>query len=180
MSDDSQQAADREAAVDASLLARVAIGDREAFAQLYERTSSRVYALLLNMLGNRAQADDVLQEVYLKAWYSADAFNRSRGKPIAWLITIARNRAIDVLRGQARLASGREDVFDQAYTPPEIEGRLDDCVAGLEDQQRQSIFAAFYHGLTHSEMAARFAEPIGTIKSRVRRGLAALRECLEA
>lgn len=163
------------------LLARIVLRDREAFAQFYELTSPRVYALALKMLGQRGLAADLLQDVYLKVWYGADAYDAGRGEPLAWLITITRHRAIDMLRSKSlREESLQAPLETVTGSADPADKQLDDCVQRLEDQQRQSIFAAFFLGLTHSEIARRFAEPVGTIKSRVRRGLLALRECLES
>ncbi len=163
-----------------ALLARVALGDRASFRELYTRTSPRLLAIAISMLGNRAQAEDLLQDAYVKIWYAADTFDSARGEPMGWLIAIVRNLAIDKLRSTRPHTSGQ--VMDTEIMPAldDNSARLEDCLNGLESQQRQSIFAAFFQGLTHTEIAARFAEPIGTIKSRVRRGLAALKGCMDA
>ncbi|MEM9620026.1 MAG: sigma-70 family RNA polymerase sigma factor [Pseudomonadota bacterium] len=164
---------------DTTLLNKVARGDRSAFQQLYYRTSGRLLAIAITMLGSRTLAEDLLQDAFVKIWYSADNFDAARGEPLAWMITITRNLAIDRLR-QNRLVSNTED-FEASHLPTlkDENQRLADCLQSLESPQRQSIFAAFFQGLTHQEIAARFAEPIGTIKSRVRRGLAALKGCME-
>ena len=165
---------------DAALLSRVALRDRAAFRELYTRTSGRLLAIALSMLGNRAQAEDLLQDAYVKVWYAADTFDSVKGEPIAWLIAIVRNLAIDRLRSAK--PSSSEPIADEQHVPSldDENARLADCLNNLEVQQRQSIFAAFFQGLSHSEIASRFSEPIGTIKSRVRRGLAALKGCMEA
>lgn len=184
----------------AQWLALVALGDRAAFRRFYDATASRVHALGLRMLGDPARAEDLLQDVYLRAWYRATDYHPGKGEPLAWLLTIARNRAIDM----GRSAHNRDLSLDLApepdyspeedYSPdqelhgPEVAGnpggssgggRLRYCIDRLEPGQRQSIFCAFFHGLSHSEIAQRFSEPVGTIKTRIRRGLASLKQCLE-
>lgn len=166
------------------LIDRIKLGDHAAFKSFYEDTSPRIYALGLRMLGSRALADDLVQEVYLRVWYQAQSYHSGRGEPVAWLVTIARNRAIDMSRRATRHKAQPlvEDVASAGQSQDSDAGgrKLDECVNALEPSQRQSVFSAFFEGLTHAEIAARFGEPIGTIKSRIRRGLAALRECLEA
>ena len=173
---DSQQAAD--------LLAQVALHNRGAFRALYEQTSPRLYSVALRMLGNSTQAEDVLQDVYLKVWHAAAAYAAPRGDAIAWMVALTRNRAIDVLRGKAPVSATDEQIgaleSEWRSEPTSSPGRLRECLEALEGGQRQSIFAAFFQGLSHSEIAERFAVPVGTIKSRVRRGLAALKGCLES
>ncbi len=165
---------------EAALLARMALGDRAAFRELYARTSGRLLAIAISMLGNRSQAEDLLQDAYVKVWYAADTFDGSKGQPLGWLIAIVRNLAIDRLRSTA--INHKPAVVETEHTPALADDNqlLQDCLDTLESKQRQSIFAAFFQGLTHYEIAARFAEPIGTIKSRIRRGLAALKGCMEA
>ncbi|MEM7078701.1 MAG: sigma-70 family RNA polymerase sigma factor [Pseudomonadota bacterium] len=164
---------------DAALLARVALGDRGAFQTLYRRTSPRLLAIALSMLQDRTQAEDVLQEAYVKVWYSADMFDAAKGEVVPWMIAIVRHLAIDRLRKTKPPDIDR--MPEDGYSPQlgEDSQRLQECLETLESEQRQSIFAAFFQGLTHHEIAARFEVPIGTIKSRVRRGLKALKGCLE-
>ena len=168
------------------LLARIALGDHQAFKQFYEQTSPRIYALGLRMLGSQAQADDLLQDVYLRVWYNAQGYNAQRGEPVAWLVSIARNRAIDMSRGKADqglpLSSAPEPSTQSAFDNWTGTGgaKLRNCMNELEAAQRQSVFTAFFEGLTHAEIAARFSEPIGTVKSRIRRALIALKACLES
>ena len=162
------------------LLARVALGDRQAYADIYSLTSPKVYALALRMLGEPGLAQDLVQDVYLKVWYAADSYSSTRGEPLTWLISITRNRALDVMRSKDFQTQSLSAEPDDSVGLDAQDEKLGGCIDRLEDQQRQSIFAAFYQGLTHSEIAQAFAEPIGTIKSRVRRGLAALRECLDS
>ncbi len=166
------------------LIGRIKLGDHAAFKSFYDETSPRIYALGLRMLGSKALADDLLQEVYLRVWYQAQSYHSSRGEPLAWLVTIARNRAIDMSRRATRQNAQplAEDLFPAAESAEGDAGarKLNECVNALEPSQRQSVFSAFFEGLTHAEIAARFDEPIGTVKSRIRRGLAALKACLES
>lgn len=178
------------------LLARTALGDRAAFAELYRRTSAHLFGVVLRINRDRGQAEDVLQETYVNVWRAAGGFDAARAQPLTWLTSIARNRAIDSLRrqqAQPRLSSGEqdedEDVYDRAADdqpgPLELLQRVSDaralgaCMEMLSAQQRQSVALAFYDGLSHAEVAARLHEPLGTVKSWVRRGLLALKACLD-
>ena len=166
-------------------LPRIAQGDRQAFKAFYDATAPALYAIGIRMLGSRVRADDLLQDVYLRVWYRAADYHPGRGSARVWLVAIARNRAID-LRRQAfeRGEPLRDDAQELADDTRDVldgdAGRLADCFDQLVEDQRQSLYSAFFGGLSHSEIAARFREPLGTIKSRIRRGLASLRECLDA
>jgi RNA polymerase sigma factor (sigma-70 family) len=184
------------------LLARSGLGDRAAFATLYERTSSHLFAVVLRINRDRAQAEDIQQEVYVNVWRAASSFDAAQSQPLTWLTSIARNRAIDSLRRmqsqpQMRTASpaaeGREsedeDVYDTvadaAPGPLDLLSRAADarslaaCIDKLSATQRQSVALAFFQGLSHAEIAAQLRQPLGTIKSWVRRSLATLKSCLQ-
>ena len=184
------------------LLARSALGDRAAFATLYERTSSHLFAVVLRINRDRAQAEDILQEVYVNVWRAASSFDAAQSQPLTWLTSIARNRAIDSLRriqtqprtrGPSPAAEGREsededvydNVADEAPGPVDLLSRaaearsLAACMDKLSATQRQSVALAFFQGLSHAEVAAQMRQPLGTIKSWVRRSLAALKSCLQ-
>ena len=180
------------------LLARAGLGDRAAFATLYDKTSSHLFAVVLRISRDRAQAEDILQEVYVNVWRAASGFDAAQAQPLTWLTSIARNRAIDSLRRaqtqpQLQTATANDDeetdvydaVADETPGPLEALSRASDaralshCMQGLTAQQRQSVALAFYDGLSHAEVADKMQEPLGTVKSWVRRALMALKTCLE-
>lgn len=182
-----------------ALLARTGLGDRKAFATLYERTSAHLFAVILRIQHDRALAEDLLQEIYVSVWKAAAGFDAARSQPLTWLTGIARNRAIDSLRraqAQPRTESitthddddspdRLDQVADGADGPLELLDRASDaralgeCLQHLSPPQRQSVALAFFDGLTHAEVAERLREPLGTVKSWVRRALNTLRGCLE-
>jgi RNA polymerase sigma-70 factor (ECF subfamily) len=155
------------------------------------QSSSQLLAVVLRILKQHDRAEDVLQEVFVKVWNSAGRYNPQLGTPMAWMMTIARNRAIDHLRrhGRAPLSTQLMDVESRASSDPgplEItldleQGRaLERCLDRLEDGQRSSILLAYLDGYTHQEIAQRLGSPLGTIKSWIRRGQINLKRCLES
>lgn len=166
------------------LLGRAGLGDREAFRRFYEATAGQMFALGIRLLGDRARAEDLLQDVYLRAWYRAADYSPRRGEPLAWLATMARNRAIDMGRSafekSVALDGVAEPLAEASPGDEEGHGKLTRCIGELDEGQRQSVFCAFFEGLSHGEIAGRFREPVGTVKTRIRRGLAALKRCLES
>lgn len=181
-----------------ALLARSGLGDRQAFAALYERTSAHLFAVVLRINRDRAQAEDVLQEVYVNVWRAAQSFDAAQSQPLTWLTSVARNRAIDSLRRKQTEPQTQpapfhddedkdvyDDVPDDAPTPLEMLSRASDaralaqCMDGLSAPQRQSVALAFYDGLSHAEVAEQMRQPLGTVKSWVRRALLALKACLD-
>jgi len=184
----------------AQLLSRSALGDRVAFKQLYEQTSGHLYAVLLRIQRDRSVADDLLQDVFVNVWKAAGNFDAQQSQPLTWLTQIARNKAIDSLRranARPKLASVHHDDDDDDH--PDLDQRLADdgpgpaellerasdarqldlCMAGLSAQQRQSVALAFFDGLSHAEVAERLQQPLGTVKSWVRRALMSLKSCLD-
>jgi len=181
------------------LLARCGLGDRAAFARLYEATSAHLFGVLLRIQRDRASAEDLLQEVYVSVWKAAAGFDAARAQPLTWLTSIARNKAIDSLRraqAQPQLESTTRDDDDdrpdaaEAWAddgpgPLELLGQASDarqlgrCIEHLSPPQRQSVALAFFDGLSHAEVAERLREPLGTVKSWVRRALMSLKTCLE-
>jgi len=178
----------RETALE-DLLAATAKGDREAFHKLYERSSGKLFGVVLRILRNRQMAEDALQDVYLKIWQKADAYSRDKGKPISWMSTIARNRAIDVVRAARSHQTvdepgDEEEIFQlggqsaEGVDAAELES-LRFCLGEMKKDDRRYVMMAYYEGFSRDELADRFEMPVGTIKTRLRRGLIALRACLE-
>ncbi len=173
----------------AALMPGIANGDERAFATLYDRTSRQVYSLVLRIIGNAATAEEVLLDAYTQAWRQRIQYDEKRGTPLAWLITIARSRAIDRLRSM-RGSTERQAALDEAYMHVEatnIAAAVEAREAGdhvrsaldvLPREQREVIELAYYGGMTHSEIAARLNQPLGTVKTRVRLAMIKLREIL--
>lgn len=170
---------------DRELATRVRAGDQEAMAALYDRYSQLVYAVGLRVLADTGAAEDVLQEVFMQLWRNPTRFDASRGSLGAWLAVIARNRAIDALR-KRRYESDIEDIV--VSVEPDLASEADrsraaknvrDVLNGMHPAQRQALEMAFFEGLTHTEIAAKIGEPLGTIKTRIRAGLLALRKALK-
>ena len=180
---------DAAAQADAELLARVASGDRDAFAALYDRFSKPLFSFALRIVGNPADAEDVLQEVFVQLWEKAGQFDPSQGKPFTWSVTMTRNKAIDRLRSsqrrsrlveEATLADPAMDVAETGKVIGTDEAtRIRTAVNTLPADQRQAIEMAFFGGLTHHQIAEKISEPLGTIKARIRRGMLKLRDTLE-
>ncbi|HWH81110.1 MAG TPA: sigma-70 family RNA polymerase sigma factor [Burkholderiaceae bacterium] len=182
------------------LLARAGVGDRAAFATLYSKTSAHLLGVVLRIQRDRGQAEDILQEVYVNIWRAAKSFDAAQSQPLTWLTSVARNRAIDGLRrSQAQPplqtayptaddedADVYDTVADDAPGPLDLLSRASDaralagCMEGLSAQQRQSVALAFFDGLSHAEVAQTMRQPLGTVKSWVRRALMSLKGCLDA
>jgi RNA polymerase sigma-70 factor (ECF subfamily) len=173
---------------DAELLRAVARGDDAALAALYDHYSSILLGLLLRILHNRAEAEDVLQEVFVQVWRRAASFDESRGRGFTWLVTLARSRAIDRLRAldsraraaNASAAEASDTVGDASLDAFRSEQReiMRGALAQLSEDQRRTLLLAYEEGLTQSEIAARLGQPLGTVKTRTRAGLMRLRELL--
>ena len=171
-------------------LGRTGQGDRAAFRRVYEATSAKLLGVTLRILADRQLAEDVLQDTYLTVWRKAETFDPARASPITWLVTIARNRAIDRLRSSAN--QRRSTPIDTAMeiaddTPSAVETielgddvrRLNDCLGQLDDKTGGAIRTAFMDGVTYDALAQRESVPLGTMKSWIRRGLLRLRACLD-
>ena len=176
----------------ASLMQVIAAGDQQALGDLYDITSPRVYGLAVRILGEVAAAEDVVIEVYAQVWSQAGAYDARRGSVLAWLLTRTRSRAIDLLRSRNR-ATERTAPLEQAgelpaETPDPEETSLaaerrrliQQALEGLQPEQRQVIELAYFSGLSHTEIAARLDQPLGTVKTRVRTGMLRLRESLDS
>lgn len=169
------------------LISATAQGDKKAFAQLYENTSSKLFAISLKMLTNRAQAEEVLQDAFVKIWHNASEYNSTKGTVISWMISIVRYRCLDILRynkvrKEELLPDGGESVNQMGDESIEVDydsdSKLVNCIEELEVQQKQVIHLAYYRGLSHTELVKQTSLPLGTIKSWIRRGLQQLQRCL--
>jgi len=164
------------------LVGAIRAGDEQAMEQIYDRYSAIVYSVALRVLGDTAAAEDVLQEVFMQLWRSPDVFDASRGSLPGWLAVIARNRAIDSLRKRRPETDLTEVVVS---VEPDLAGKADwsralekirIALGGMPAPQRSALEMAFFDGLTHTEIAEKTGEPLGTIKTRIRAGLVALRK----
>jgi RNA polymerase sigma-70 factor (ECF subfamily) len=176
---------------DARLIQKIATGDRTAFTTLYDRFSTPLYSLALKMLANQAEAQDLLQEVFLSVWNKAETFRSERGSAFSWVVAQLRNRAIDRIRSRRRrgelLEANAPDLepAGSATTSSaqncEVSERAREVRSAMEqlsEEQRQVLRLAYFEGLTQVEIAEKLEEPLGTIKARAHRGLARLRTIL--
>jgi RNA polymerase sigma-70 factor (ECF subfamily) len=174
---------------DEALLWQVARGDTGAFESIYDRYADAVFGMVLRVLRDRAQAEEVAQEVLVEAWRTASRFDPARGSARAWLLTMARRRAIDRVRSaqaaddrEVRAASGAltpeyDEVSEAVVTRLEAE-EVRGCLGTLTALQRESVELAYYRGYTHSQVSHLLDVPLGTVKTRLRDGLIRLRDCL--
>ncbi len=173
------------------LLSATAQGDRKAFSALYEATSGKLYAVSLQLLQKRDLAEEALQEAYVRIWHNASEYNEQRGSVLAWMISIVRYRALDMLRAaKVRLDyqthESREDSDTAISASPENNlferrdrAKIDDCMDHLEKPQSDAITLAYFRGFTHQEVCHHMSTPLGSVKSWIRRGLERLKKCLE-
>jgi RNA polymerase sigma-70 factor, ECF subfamily len=171
------------------LISRVALGDRAAFNALYAATSAKLFGVCLRVLKNRTDAEDVLQETYVKIWHNAAKYQVSGYSPVTWLVAIARNQAIDRLR--ARKPEGAdltdaEEVADVAHTPEQLAlignetERLRLCLEKLSPGRAEAVKAAYMEGYSYQELADRLGQPLNTVRTWLRRSLISLKECLSS
>ncbi len=171
-----------------ALLVSAGTGNIAAFEDLYQRTSTKLFGICLRIFSDRNDAEDALQDAYITIWNKAASYDPNRASPITWLATVARNRAIDRLRRTGRAGvSPLEDASEIADTAPladaQMLARAEDealigCIETLDPRDASFIRAAFLNGATYGDLAARDALPLGTVKSRIRRALVKLRDCL--
>jgi RNA polymerase sigma-70 factor (ECF subfamily) len=163
-----------------ALLRRLTDGDTAALGELYDRYAGLVNGLALRILREVAEAEDVVQEVFVQVWRQAERFDPSRGSPEAWLCTITRTRALDRLRRRVARREHSGDVLPALSKAPRTEEALSvrKALEGLSADQRHALELAYYEGLTHTEIAARLGEPLGTIKTRIRTAMIRLRDTL--
>jgi RNA polymerase sigma-70 factor, ECF subfamily len=171
------------------LISRVALRDRAAFRDLYTHTSAKLFGVCLRILRDRAEAEEALQEVYVKIWQRADRYVASNYSPISWLVAVARNHCLDMLRGrkpQSEEIDVALEVADAGPTPEDSavdtgeRSRIDSCLAELEPDRADAVRGAYLDGYTYEELAARYKVPLNTMRTWLRRSLLRLRECLSA
>src|SRR5690349_19841149 len=178
-------------AADENALARMAQGEGDAVAELYDRHARSIYSLAVRILGDSAEAEDVVQEVFSQAWRQASRYSASRGAVAAWLLTMARSRAIDRLRAKrarpggvsddrvaAKLADAGPPADSQVLSSEQV-ARVRAALDELPLLQRAAIELAYFEGLTHAEIASRLEQPLGTVKTRIRLAMLRLRDVLE-
>ena len=180
------QSSDDETRADIALLDRIVARDETAMAELYDAHHRLLFGLILRILRDRSEAEEVLQEVFVLVWTRAETYNVGLGAPAAWLVRIARNRAIDRLRANSvRLRAVESAPLPEAAASPESQAATSEqqravtrALGGLPPDQRTLIEQAYFQGLTQSELAERFKLPLGTVKTRIRTGMIALRQQL--
>ena len=170
---------------------RLANGDNSALEEIYSATRVKLFGICLRILGDRKEAEDALQDVYVNLWQRADRYDPERASPISWLATFARNRAIDRLRTgkvrggavpveEANPLPDEAPLADALLVDAEKSAQIHTCIAGLDENTRTHIRSAFFEGYTYAQLAEAADVPLGTMKSWIRRGLQKLRACLEA
>jgi RNA polymerase sigma-70 factor (ECF subfamily) len=174
-----------------SLIRKVADGDQSALTTLYDSTSRLIFGLILRIVVDRATAEEVLLDVYTQVWRQASSYDKTRGAPLAWMMTIARSRAIDRLRSGKHDLHGKEpldsigEVSSNAINPEEATVNSErqrivrSALETLSVEQREVIELAYFSGLSHSEIALRLGQPLGTVKTRTRLGMMKLRDLLK-
>lgn len=172
----------------AQLIGRVAIADRKAFTVLYKETSPKLFSICLRILKDRTEAEEALQEVYVKIWQRAKVFSAGSGAPSAWLAAIARNQAIDLMRARKPVADELDSAYDLADAGPDPERqavmtdegrRIDTCMEELEADRALAVKRAYVEGQSYQELADQFGVPLNTMRTWLRRSLLKLRECME-
>lgn len=179
---------DRDEAETARLIAGVALADRKAFATLYRQTSGKLFAVCLRMLQDRADAEEALQEIYIKVWNKAGGYRADMGRPMTWLIAIARNHALDLLRRRRQASVELDeagDIADPHADPEETvvlasEGRrIEECMQQLQKDRAEAVRSAYVEGLSYLELAGLHGVPLNTMRTWLRRSLIKLRECMD-
>lgn len=167
-----------------ALLQRVAKRDRAAFRDLYAATSSRLFAVCVKLLRDRARAEEALQESFARIWERAASYDAEKGTALAWMTVLTRRIALNELRRRERAHASLEEeeapqiAADLPEHDPLAKGRLIECLDKLGEERRQWVLLAYIHGYSHEELARRFQRPLGTMKSALFRGLADLRKCI--
>ncbi|HEV7719483.1 MAG TPA: sigma-70 family RNA polymerase sigma factor [Arsenicitalea sp.] len=173
----------------ADLIARTALRDRSAFRTLYERTSAKLFGVALRILKDRPEAEEALQEIYVKIWQRADRYVAGGYSPISWLVAVARNHCLDMLRARRPISDDIDVALEVADLAPDPEqaalnsnerSRIDHCLAELESDKADAVRGAYLDGYSYDELAERYGVPLNTMRTWLRRSLLKLRECLSA
>jgi RNA polymerase sigma-70 factor, ECF subfamily len=171
----------------ADLIARCALRDRDAFRTLYDRTSAKLFGVVLRILKDRSEAEEAIQEVYVKIWQRADRYVAGTTSPISWLVAVARNHSLDILRARRPPAEDIDVALELPDTAPNPEratadgeerNRIAHCLATLEPDRAEAVRGAYLDGFSYEELAQRHAVPLNTMRTWLRRSLIKLRECL--
>jgi RNA polymerase sigma-70 factor, ECF subfamily len=170
------------------LISRTALGDRAAFRALYDRTNAKLFGVCLRIFREQQEAENALQEIYIKVWQRADRFAQGQASPMTWLITVARNHCIDIVRAR-KIATDPMDAAAKVADPapgPERDAinrdersRIGDCMAEIEPDRARAVQDAYIEGYSYAELAERHGVPINTMRTWLRRSLIKLKECLE-
>ncbi len=172
----------------AELISRVALKERAAFSRLYGETSAKLFGICLRILKDRAEAEEALQEIYVKVWQRSARFATGHASGMAWLAAVARNHSIDVLRTRRPVSSDIDEAYDLADDAPDPERsavlggegrRIDACMEELDGDRARAVRGAYVEGLSYQELADRYEVPLNTMRTWLRRSLIRLRECLE-
>jgi len=174
----------------ADLMARTGMGDRRAFAELYESTKSKLFGVSLRIVHERQIAEEVLQDSFVKIWHHAAEYATAKSAPMTWMSAIVRNRSLDIVRRPDLEVADDEDYFARnmadespaavdALAAKRDEAQIERCMKRLEGEQHKAIAMAFFQGLSHSEVAGKLGKPLGTVKTHIRRGLLKLKDCLD-
>lgn len=171
------------------LIARTALRDRAAFRDLYQRTSAKLFGVTLRILRDRAEAEEALQEVYVKIWQRADRFVATNYSPISWLVAVARNHCLDMIRARKPVSEEIGEALEIADSGPDPEAasiasgeraQIDACLDTLEADKADCVKGAYLDGYSYEELATRHKVPLNTMRTWLRRSLLKLRECLSA
>ena len=176
---------------DRELIQRMAAKDANALDAFYTRYNRLAFSLVFRIAGNRQDAEDVLTDVFWQVWQQSPRYDSSRGKPVAWLLTIARTRAIDCVRSTTRQHSKTDELETHKETPPstpepdafvvaDTRKAVQAALQALPEQQRVPLEMAYFQGMSHTEIAASLGQPLGTVKDRIRMGMMHLRKSLKA
>ena len=173
----------------ADLIARCALRDRAAFKTLYERTSAKLFGVTLRILKDRGEAEEAIQEVYVKIWQRADRYVAGNYSPISWLVAVARNHSLDILRARRPVSDDIDVALEIPDSGPSPEratedkqerGRIEHCLATLEPERAEAVRGAYLDGYSYEELASRYAVPLNTMRTWLRRSLIKLKDCLTA